>query len=210
MGAGARWGFLLYPCNLVGYARIVCYLIALALLDQPLYAALVFGLGHALDFFDGRLARAYGHVTRFGDYLDHVSDYAAIPLSFLLAPAYHDAFRVLVAVYCAFTIAEMLALGRHYKFVSTPEARPATAVLVRNNYANAYAVVFTYALMVEPLLRWGFASSLVSIGAASGVLLLISELYLGGWFLIRLYEGLGPFFAALGRRARGGGAPSEG
>ena len=149
-------------------------------------------------------------MTRFGDYLDHVSDYAAIPLSFLLAPGYHDAFQVLVAVYCAFTIAEMFALGQHYKFVSTHEARPATAVLVRNNYANAYAVVFTYALMIEPLLRWGLELMPGALGGVGSPLLLMSELYLGAWFVVRLYEGFGPFIAALRSRSRGPSAPAQG
>ena len=189
----SKYKALLYPCNLVDYARLTFYALAVFYFETPFNAALSFSLGHFLDIFDGPLARHFQHTTKLGDYFDHFLDYISIPLSFCLLPHYSALFKGLCIVYCLFTLTEMVVFGRHYKFFS--EGRPLTRRLIQNNYANPLAFIFTYFLMVEPMILWGLEWGTKPLYVSS--VSVVGQFYLGFWFVARLVEGWPPFWRAV-------------
>ena len=175
------------------YARVISYGLAVFYFSTPFNSALAFSFGHFLDIFDGPLARYFNHTTKLGDYFDHILDYISIPLSFYLVSHYSAPFKGLVIIYCLFTIAEMFLFEKHYKFYS--EDRPFTRRLIKNNYTNPLAFIFTYFLMIEPMLLWGLEWNTKPLYINSVTLL--GQLYLGFWFIARLAEGWRPFWKAL-------------
>ncbi len=71
---------LIYPCNLVGYGRLVLIMAAVSVYignDVPAARWIFLGCltaGLLLDLFDGYLARRYDHTTTFGTLLDLILD----------------------------------------------------------------------------------------------------------------------------------------
>jgi phosphatidylglycerophosphate synthase len=188
--SNAQWKILLYPCNVVDFIRLLCYCLALFYFQDPVLAAGTFALGHLLDIFDGPLARRFEHTTKLGDYFDHTLDYIFIPISFIILPHYSLLFKCLIGFYCFFTLVEMFVFEQHYKFYSSE--RRFTAFLIKNNYNNVFAYIFTYFLMAEPLILWGLQWPTKDVYVS--YVCLGGQLYLGFWFVARLLEGGGPLW----------------
>jgi phosphatidylglycerophosphate synthase len=52
--------------------------------DKLIASGVYYWISHLFDCFDGNFARTYGMVTKFGDYYDHIKDWAVVIFIWLL------------------------------------------------------------------------------------------------------------------------------
>lgn len=74
-----RLPVVLWPPNLVGYARVALLVMGMCAEDRTgTHAIRCLLLSMALDFIDGPMARKFGMCSQFGDILDHVTDHVSM------------------------------------------------------------------------------------------------------------------------------------
>ena len=146
---------LLYPCNLVTGLRLISYCVAVYFYDNIYVFGYLFTFGHALDAFDGYLARKYDQCTRFGDWFDHILDYTSWLAPFIVLNTYYDHYSPvyigMIIFYSVFVLLSMIIKGKYLKH----EDLSKTIYLKRlcaNNYKNKYGYAYTLGGWVDPLL----------------------------------------------------------
>jgi len=86
-----------------------------------LFAAIFYLIGYYYDCADGHFARTYNMTTTFGDYYDHISDFAKGFLILLIFHSYANNFPIYFIVFLTFFILTAMHIGCQEKIYNNNE-----------------------------------------------------------------------------------------
>ena len=133
----------LWAPNLIGYVRVITFVVALLQADAASPASLwAVTLSLLLDYFDGPVARRLNMCSQFGDLLDHFTDHATMMwlVYITAAPGVVGQLSLSVsAVYNTVAFVYMAMRGHYFKHSSN--GNPVTRAFESNNYWNLPALV---------------------------------------------------------------------
>ena len=121
-------GVFLYVPNIIGYFRIVLLIVAYFVLDFSFVLfAVTYFTSFVLDAFDGMAARKFNQTSRFGEYIDMLSDrMGTLMLSFVCVSFSDTSFKGAFVLYsvldiCAHWLQQVVAVmvGGHHKHSRT-------------------------------------------------------------------------------------------
>jgi len=160
-------------------APLTAYLI---LLDRNLAALFVFAFAGASDALDGFLARRYGLVSRFGEYLDPAADKLLMLASFVTLTMVHQVPLWVTAIVIGRDVAVVLGVGLAWLFTLPLKVEPLAI-----GKANTVVQVGYVALMLLLLTLHVDMPALAMTGALSAAGFALASLLAYGQLLLRAF-----------------------
>lgn len=143
---------LFFIPNIIGYLRVIGFLIALYLIElSPLLAFISYGIAAFLDAIDGVLARRLNQISRFGTILDFIVDrFCQMGLLVYMALYFREYWYVFVLILALDMASHFAALYKTaYMKTSSHKDNVNSSFSLLNRYYSSRVVLFSTCAFYE-------------------------------------------------------------